>query len=52
MALNPGAKLGPTIVSLTRLVCELASSLDLTLSLWESPASKQGVPLSTWSDAG
>ena len=32
MSFNPGAKLGPTIPSLTRLVDELASSLDLTLS--------------------
>ena len=29
----------------------LASFL-YSLSLWESSASKKGVPLSTWSDAG
>ena len=32
MSLNPGTKLGPTILGLTRLLCELASSLDLPLS--------------------
>ncbi len=33
MSLTPGTKLGPTMLGLTRLACELASSLDLTLSL-------------------
>jgi hypothetical protein len=32
MSFNPGAKLGPTILGLTRLVDVFASSLDLTLS--------------------